>query len=145
MLYLISFSSDETSNEAVKEQGGLSTPLDGCSTTSQDVESSPGSTSTNENSPLPSNESTSITPQASPSSVPADGGETPGRKMGKLPVFVQVYGLGCPVLVPHVFMTAVHTSAAHHEALCKGICRLVCLRCLSHCLRSLSVMVFPSA
>ncbi|XP_023714771.1 rho guanine nucleotide exchange factor 12 isoform X5 [Cryptotermes secundus] len=73
--------SDETASEAVKEQGDLSVPPGGCSTTSQDVDSSPVSTSANENSPLPSNESTS-SPQASPSSVPADGGETHARKMG---------------------------------------------------------------
>jgi hypothetical protein len=113
VLYHISFSPDETATEAVKEQGGLSVPPDGCSSTSQDIESSPGSTSTNENSPLPSNESTSTTPQASPSSVPADGGETHTRKMGKQRVSIRVYHWCSPLLVLHIFMTALHVKPVH--------------------------------
>jgi hypothetical protein len=109
------FSSDDTASEAVKEQGDLSVPPGGCSTTSQDVESSPVSTSTNENSPLPSNESTSATPQASPSSsVPSDGGETHARKMGRpadpyayLPVSFFY------VLVLHVFMRFLQMKPVH--------------------------------
>lgn len=108
----IRFSSDETASEAVKEQGDLSVPLGGCSTTSQDVDSSPVSTSANENSPLPSNESTS-TPQASPSSVPADGGETHARKMGKLHMYIRTYQFICSVVVLHISVQ--HTVAQYGQ------------------------------
>jgi hypothetical protein len=110
----IPFSSDETASEAVKEQGDLSAPPGGCSTTSQDVESSPVSTSTNENSPLPSNESTSTTPQASPSSIPADGGEAHARKMGKLHVYIRLYRcFSSNMAVLHVFVRVLCVKSVH--------------------------------
>jgi hypothetical protein len=84
VFYDISSSSDETANESVKEPSDLLVPPGGCSNASQDVESSPVSTSANDNSPLPSSESAPTTPQASPSSVPADSGESHARRMGKL-------------------------------------------------------------
>lgn len=133
MFCYIRFSSDETASEAVKEQGDLSVPLGGC-TTSQDVDSSPVSTSANENSPLPSNESTS-SPQASPSSVPADGGETHARKMGKLHMYICTYQFICSVVVLHISVQ--HTVAQSGQVQlamqqCKklsteAIHRLVCL------------------
>lgn len=79
----IPFSSDETTSEAVKEPSDFLVPPGGCSSASQDVESSPVSTSTNDNAPLPSSESAPTTPQASPSSVPGDSGESHARRMGK--------------------------------------------------------------
>jgi hypothetical protein len=83
-IYDIPFSSDETASEAVKEPSDLLVPPGGCSSAPQDVESSPVSTSTNDNTPLLSSESAPTTPQASPSSVPADSGESHARRMGKL-------------------------------------------------------------
>jgi hypothetical protein len=83
VLHRIPFSSDETATEAVKEPSDLLVPPSGCNSTSQDVESSPVSTSSNDNTPLPS-----ASPQASPSTVPADSGEPHARKMGKLYIYV---------------------------------------------------------
>jgi hypothetical protein len=78
----ICFSSDETDGDAVKEGNNL-VPPSGSSSTSQDVESSPASASANDSTSLPSSESAPTTPQASPSSVPADGTDPLARRMGE--------------------------------------------------------------
>ncbi|PSN51929.1 hypothetical protein C0J52_06306 [Blattella germanica] len=70
--------SEETASEPAKEPSDLLVPPGG---SSHDVDTTP---SPNENTPLPSSESTSTTPQASPSSAPADGGEPLAKKMGEL-------------------------------------------------------------
>ena len=76
------FSSDETNGDVVKE-GNTLVPPGGCSSTSQDVESSPVSASANDSTSLPSSESAPTIPQAPPSSVPADGADPLARRMGK--------------------------------------------------------------